>query len=461
MIALSLAEVARLCGGRLIVGDGGSADTDVSVVSTNTRSLAGGELFVALAGERFDGHDYLGVAVGSGAVALLVSREPESGYPNGVAVIEVEDTLIGLQNLAAGVRGKLDMKVCCLTGSSGKTSTKDMLAEVLAVRFSTSATIGNLNNHIGLPLTVLGASAEDEWGVWELGMNHPGEIAPLAEIARPDIAVITNVGVAHIEHMGSREVICQEKGEAIAALGADGIAVIPAEDDFADALAARCKGEVIRVGIGCGDVRAENLRPEGWGSRFDLHFPDGRQGEVVLGIPGQHMVTNSLLAAAVGWKAGLSPEEIAEGLGRVRLTGGRLEPKEVDGITFLDDSYNANPESLRAALETLAEFPSEGRRVAVLGRMAELGEVAEVEHRAAGAFAAGIGIDGVYTVGDEASWIWEGAEALAPGMSGGHFDDAESCAVALRAALSAGDLALLKGSREAAMEQVLQQFSSQ
>ena len=453
---LSLSEIAEFTGGKLI-GDPGSVR--FTEVATDTRSLAGGEFFVALVGDRFDAHDFLDRAVAGGAGALLVSRVLQADP--GIPYILVEDTLVAFHGLARGVRARLGARICGITGSSGKTSTKDMIASVLEQSFKVSKTAGNFNNHIGVPLTIFAADPATDWGVWELGMSNPGEIAPLAEMIRPDLGVITNIGVAHLEFMGSREAIAAEKGALLEALPEDGCALIPAGDDFVETLAALSPCGVLRAGIGRGDIRATDLQPESGGTRFGIDFPDGQSGEMVLRIPGRHMVENALLAAAVGWKAGLGPERIAEGLAAVTLTGGRLQRRQARKIDFLDDSYNANPESMRAALETLADAGIPGQRIAVLGLMAELGAHAEPEHRRVGESFAALELDHLLAVGgEEGRWMVEGALAAGAGAEAvHHLPDCASAATALSGLANPGDLVLLKGSRAAAIEGVWKFFS--
>lgn len=465
MIATSLADVARQCGGELLAGDPSRLFTSVA---TDTRSLVGAELFVALVGERFDAHDFLSRAVEAGAGGLLVSAagawravpESEGGAKREVGVILVEDTLKALQRLASAQREMLDIPVVVVTGSSGKTSTKQMLSAVLGRRFPVAATRGNLNNHIGLPLSILEATAEHAAAVWEIGMNHRGEIAPLAAISRPDVAVVTNIGVAHIEHLGSREEICAEKGDLIAVLPESGTAIFPDADDFADALEARADCRVIRPGFGKAEVAARELLVDADGGISFLLDCGGETSRVTLPVPGRHMVSNALLAAAVGYLLGISVDEIAEALAGVELGEGRFCVREENGIRLIDDSYNANPESMIAALRTLGEQPCKGRRIAVLGAMAELGEFRESEHRRVGAVAAEADIDLLLTVGEEAVWIGEEAAKVEGGGKVEHrnFDSHSCCAEHLRQIALAGDCILFKGSRSARMESVLKAF---
>ena len=420
-------------------------------VSTDTRQLAGGELFVALRGDRFDGHDYVGAAMDAGAIGALVDTEEAAAGRAGLIV--VPDTLIGLQRLAHWWRTELAIPVVGLTGSNGKTSTKDFTRSVLSQRFQVRATQGNLNNHIGVPLSVLALTEEDEVGVFEMGMNHPGEIAPLCQIARPHIGIITNIGSAHIEHMGTRDAIAEEKGALARSLPEIGTLMVPASCDYLEYFRERTKAQVFGVGNGRGEVRAEEIDGSGEGMNFVLVFEGEGRVPVELSVAGRHMVTNALLAAAVGRRLGLTVAEVAQGLVDTELTSGRLRSFQERDITVLDDTYNANPESMRAGIETLVERQTGagGRHFAVLGMMAEIGATAPQEHLSLGEFAASCGAQ-VVSVGEEAKGISEGA--------GGnrHFDSREEAAQWLSQELKAGDVVLFKGSRMAAVEQVMKQI---
>ena len=445
----SLQEIAYWAGGTLRGGERAQA----SAVCTDSRSMKPGDLFVALRGDKFDGHTFVAEAARLGAVGAIVD-EVAPGLPEEFAVIEVPDTLRALQELAMNYRRSLPMQVVGLTGSSGKTTTKDMTASVLSRRFQVARTEGNLNNHIGLPLTILRARGSDQAGVFEMGMNHPGEIAPLAAIAGPDVAIITNIGMAHIEHMGSRDAIAQEKGMLAEALHPGGYLILNADDDYSESIAARTNADVVMAGLMKGEVRAHSLHPHFHGIRFTMEA-DGRSVEAEVPVPGVHMVRNALLATAAGRVFGLTLEECAEGLRELHLTKGRLEQKIVRGIHVLDDSYNANPESMIAALSTLASLPAAGRRIAVLGRMGELGQEAEAGHRRAGEAAAKLAIDCVIGVGDEAHWISEaayqhGVERVQ------QFSTTDEAVDALHEYARAGDLVLVKGSRSSKMERIVE-----
>ena len=427
----------------------------VSRVVTDSRRAGPGDVFVALRGERFDAHDFVPQVAAAGAAAVVVAEfRADWQLPAGCAIVEVDDTLAALQNLARGYRAWHQPLVVGLTGSNGKTTTKDLAAAVLGRRFRTRATLGNLNNHIGVPLTLLALEDGDECAVVEMGMNHAGEIRTLVDIAQPDAAVLTNIGMAHIEYLGSRDAIAWEKATLPANVPADGVVILPAGDAYTPQIARHCQAQVLTAGIGAGDVRAFDLCASDDGTRFKLDFA----GEIIdtfLPVLGEHMVGNAALAAALGWSLGVAPTDIAEALESVRLSGGRMQVFQSAGVRFINDSYNANPDSVIAALRTLATGRARAR-YAVLGRMGELGAIAESEHRRVGAAAAELGLDGVFAVGaTEAAWIAEGA-AGCPLIR--RFADHAACAEALRELVREGDAVLVKGSRSSAMENVLTPF---
>jgi len=367
----------------------------------------------------------------------------------------VDDALRALQRLASWWRTQLTLEVICLTGSNGKTSTKDFSASVAATRFRVNKTQGNLNNHIGLPLTILSADRADQVAVWEIGMNHAGEIEPLARMADPDIGIITNIGVAHIEFLGSREAIAQEKGMLGEVLGEDKVLVLPASDEFAGSLAARTKARTVLVGAPDG-LHAENLRSSSHGQDFDLVLGKERTA-AHLPVPGEHMVRNSLLAVAAGLELGLSLRECASGLSATKLSARRLACLDVRGVTVLDDSYNANPDSMEAALHALRGLPGGGRRFAVLGPMGELGNYADEGYRRVGRTAAGT-MDVLIAVGEATSSLAD--EAARAGCRQVHrAADTSGAAKLLRELSRAGDAVVIKGSRSARMERVLEEFA--
>jgi UDP-N-acetylmuramoyl-tripeptide--D-alanyl-D-alanine ligase len=450
MNATSLATVAKWAQGRLLTD---RPEATITRVCTDSRTLRPGDFFVALRGENFDGHTFVAEAARLGAAGAMVEKTP-AGLPSEFGVIEVEDTLQGLQRLSGAYRDTLSTKVVAITGSNGKTSTKDLTAGVLGKRFRTAKTEGNLNNHIGVPLTLLSLVSSDEVAVVELGMNHPGEIAPLAALAKPDAAIITNVGLAHIEYMGSREAIAQEKGTLAEAVSTKGTVILNADDDMTPSIAKRCRAKVMTAGLKNGEVRASQLRTLASGMEFQLES-GGRSVSASLPVPGEHMVRNALLACAVGLVFGLTLEECAAGLGALELSKGRMQQKQIAGFTVLDDSYNANPDSVVAGLATLAQLPGSGRRIAVLGRMGELGHEAEAGHRRVGLAAGEQKLACVIAVGDEAHWIAEAARTSGVHQVI-HVADTAAAAAALRTVAETGDIVLVKGSRSARMERVVQ-----
>jgi len=425
------------------------ADARFTRVATDTRALAPGDLFVALKGERFDGHDFIEQARTAGATGALVSQAQPSKLPQ----VIVKDTLAGLQEYAISWRGDFHIPLVAVTGSNGKTTVKQMLAAILARRGPVLATAGNLNNHIGVPLTLLALREEHRTAVIEMGANHPGEIARLAEIARPDVGVVNNAGDAHLEGFGSREGVARAKGELFEALG-HGIAVINADDEHAPLWHELAGGaDVLTFGLSEGaNVRAVNPRPEPPAAplrmAFELETPEGRQG-VILPLPGVHNVRNALAAAACAVALGMDARDIAAGLAAVRPAPGRLGwRKALGGARLLDDSYNANPTSLRAALELLAAVSA--RRWLVLGDMGELGRGGEQLHFAAGEDARALGIERLYAVGPLAR---EAARGFGAGAV--HFDDIDALIAEVRERLSPEVAVLVKGSRSSRMERVV------
>jgi len=436
----SLQQLAGAMSGTLL--QGGEERIITTGVSTDTRNIPDGALFFALVGENFDAHNFLAQAAEAGAGALVV--QDAAKVPRGIPVVLVPDTLEALQALAKWYRAELAIPIIAITGSNGKTSTKDLTRSVLSQKFRVNATLGNLNNHIGLPLTVLATKEDDEVGVFEMGMNHSGELAPLCEIGRPNISIITNIGTAHIEHLGSRKAIALEKGTVARILDGKGTLLIPSDCDFVEEFRASTAAKVVTVGEGA--IRAENIEPGEAGSTFDLVIVDLGRIRTSIAVAGQHMISNALLAAGAGVILGLSLAEISAGLQKAELTSGRLRRYESAGVAVIDDTYNANPESVLAALETLASLPGNGDRVVVLGMMAELGDHAAEAYARIGRVAGDLAL----------RLVTVGAEAAAYGAKD-HFENHEKAATWLSGATGSGDTVLFKGSRMAAMEQVMKQ----
>jgi len=456
-IPFSAADAVAWTGGALRQG---SPDARFEGVSIDTRSLRAGLLFVAIRGPRHDAHAYLADALAAGAAGLVVERGRElPDAAKGVPVIEVDDTTGALGALASGHRAGFAGPVIAITGSNGKTTTKEMCAAILGSLAPCLSTKGNLNNEYGLPLTLLEREADQRSVVVELGMNHRGEIARLTAIAHPTIGVLTNVGTAHIEFLGSRDEIAREKGDLLAALPAEGVAVVNADDPRARAQAERSRARAFRFGLAeDADVRAERVTALGErGYAFDLVAGGERQAVHVAGI-GEATVSNALAAAAAALAAGCSLAEAAIGLAAYRPVGGRMEPLSLPrNIIVINDTYNANPQSMELALRSLASLRGASRGVAVLGDMGELGETAAEAHRAAGRLVAELGLDFLFTLGPRAEETARGA--LDAGMEPARVrvgKDHDELGSALRAMLRGNDWVLVKGSRSMRMERVVQ-----
>ncbi|MFG2866443.1 UDP-N-acetylmuramoyl-tripeptide--D-alanyl-D-alanine ligase [Streptomyces sp. NPDC048338] len=460
MIALSLAEIAEIVGGQSYdIPDPAALVTGPVVI--DSREVKTGSLFAAFAGEHVDGHDYAVRAVEAGATAVLAAR------PVGVPAIVVADVQSALGALARAVVERLGTDVVALTGSAGKTSTKDLIAQVLQHHAPTVWTPGSLNNEIGLPLTALRAGDDTRHLVLEMGARGIGHIRYLTGLTPPRIGLVLNVGTAHIGEFGGREQIAQAKGELVEALPpADqgGVAVLNADDPLVRAMASRTRARVTLFGESDeAAVRAENVRLTANGQpSFKLHTPTGCS-DVTLRLYGEHHVSNALAAAAVAHELGMPVEEIATALSEAgTLSRWRMEVTErSDGVTIVNDAYNANPESMRAALRALAAMgraaqAQGGRTWAVLGRMAELGDASLVEHDAVGRLAVRLNVSKLVAVGDrEASWLQLGAYNEGSwGEESVHVSDARAAIDLLRSELRPGDVVLVKASRSVGLEQV-------
>lgn len=459
MITLSLAEVAEIVGGQSYDIPHPTAEVTGPVV-TDSRAVAPGALFVAFAGAKVDGHDYAARAVADGAVGVLATR------PVGVPAIVVPDVTAALGALARHVVERLGATTVALTGSVGKTGTKDLIAQLLARKGPTVYPEGNLNNEIGLPLTALRADSATEHLVLEMGARYVGDIRYLTGLVPPRISLVLNVGTAHIGEFGGRERIAEAKGEIVEALPVDGVAVLNADDPLVRAMADRTKARVVTFGESDNaDIRAENVRltPQGQPA-FTLHTPTGCS-DVTMRLYGEHHVSNALAATAVAHELGLPVDEIASALSEAgNLSRWRMEVTErPDGVTIVNDAYNANPESMRAALRALAAMGKDatsrgGRTWAVLGLMAELGDEALAEHDAVGRLAVRLNVSKLVAVGGrEASWLQLGAYNEGSwGEESVHVSDAEAAVDLLRRELRPGDVVLVKASRSVGLERLAQ-----
>jgi UDP-N-acetylmuramoyl-tripeptide--D-alanyl-D-alanine ligase len=453
MNKLSILQIADLADAKISAGPG---HVFVDKVSTDSRTLKPGELFVALRGENFDGHKFVESAVQTGAAGAIVDLAWKGNVPESFTILRADDTLRAYQTLAANYRKSLPFRVIAITGSNGKTSVKDFTASVLARKFRVTKTEGNFNNHVGLPRTILEATSADQVAVWEIGMNHPGEIAALAKIASPDVGIITNVGVAHIEFMGSRDAIAKEKGALAQAIAPDGTVILNADDSFSQKIAARTKAKLLFAGTTSGTVRAAEIRQSADGSEFTI-LEGAHRCRAQVPVPGLHMVQNAMLAVAAGRLFGLSIEECAAGLASAPLAKARLQIKQIHGVQFIDDSYNANPDSMKAALRTLVELDADGKRIAVLGEMLELGKESERGHREVGECAAELGVDQLIAIGETGAIIARAAEKGGVAKSVAVKSTSEAAEM-LADIATPGDLVLVKGSRSARTERVLEEF---
>jgi UDP-N-acetylmuramoyl-tripeptide--D-alanyl-D-alanine ligase len=423
-------------------------------VSTDSRMVGCGDLFVALKGEKFDGHEFVAVAKKKGAVAAMVCQGSETGnQESGIPLILVKDTRLGLGKLAAYWRGRFTVPLVAVTGSNGKTTVKEMIASILRQTAGSAdrvlATEGNLNNDIGVPQMLLRLRAQHAYAVIEMGMNHAGEIAYLTGLARPSVALITNAGTAHLEGLGSVEAVARAKGEVFEGLDQMGVAIINADDPYAP-LWRKLAGSrrVVDFGLGAGATVSACYQLNLLNSTMTLTLPDGVE-EVELQVPGEHNVRNALAAAAATAAMGIGKETIALGLSRFSGVKGRMQKKRgLHEAMVIDDSYNANPESVRAALAVLAAVP--GKKILVLGDMGELGGNAAALHERIGEEARLAGVDRLFAVGELS------AHTVAKfGAGARHFERIEELLAEVRTQLAADVTVLVKGSRFMQMERVV------
>jgi UDP-N-acetylmuramoyl-tripeptide--D-alanyl-D-alanine ligase len=457
-------QLAEFCEARLVRGE---PDRVVAGISTDSRALVAGDCFVALRGPRFDGHQFVSDAARLGASAAVVSDPTCAMHsPSALALLQVQDTLTALHKLATNYRRLMPptTRLIAVSGASGKTTTKEMIAAVLGERFHVIKNEGNRNNHVGVPLSLLRLEAGHDFGVFELGSNRPGEIRKLAELVKPDIGVVTNIGLAHVEFLGDEAGVAHEEGAHLELLpgNGDGLAVLNADDKWCAELRARTRATVITTGIeNFADIRASNIVVNG-DLKFRLNVAKKREDVIVrLKTLGRHQIYNALQAAAVGYGLGMDLDEIRLGLESVAFPPMRMQPVTVAGVRFVNDCYNANVPSMEAALQMVRETPWPGRKIAVLGEMLELGDWTRPAHEEIGARAARCGLALLVTVGDAAEWIARGA--MDAGMERHrvlHFCAVAGAAESLRLLLRDGDFVLLKGSRRMELEKILQSYIS-
>ena len=453
---LTIADIAAATGGSIIKGE---PTREITGVSTDTRSLRVGDSFFALVGERHDGHSFVPDAVGRGAGALIVSRSV-TGRTGTAAVVKVPDTLRALGDLAAACRRKFDVGVVAVTGSVGKTTTKEMTAAVLGAKGETLKNAGNFNNEIGLPLTVLDLTAEHRFAVLEMAMRGPGEIDRLAEIAQPDVGVITNIGISHIERLGSVEAIARAKGELLGRLRTSGTAVLDADGEWWDFLRGLAPCRVVGFGFSeRAQVRGSDLTLDEVGCPTFKVTAEGISEPVRfrLAAPGEHNAANALAAIAAGLCLGVRPEQAAESLRACALPEMRMNVSiSRAGVTVIDDTYNASPASMAAALRLMRTLRG-NRKIAVLGDMLELGDQTSTAHFEVGELAVQSGAQLLLAVGERAAGMAEGARSagLADQAIAG-LRQSDQVAEMLKPMLRPGDVVLVKGSRAMKMEVVVE-----
>jgi UDP-N-acetylmuramoyl-tripeptide--D-alanyl-D-alanine ligase len=426
--------------------------------SIDSRSIKPGELFFAVKGERLDGHDYVEAALQNGALAAVVDRKRVARFPDTRKLLVVDDTLVALQALGAAVRRRWGKPLVAVTGSAGKTTTKEAIAHVLAARFRVLKSEGNLNNHFGLPLQLLKLEPEHEIAIIELGMSHAGEIAALAKIAHPDIGVVTNVAPVHLEFFSSIADIARAKYELIQELHSGAVAILNADDEYVSQFGRDFHGKVVHYGIHHqANVCGQNVQSLGEkGSRFELVANSVRQ-EVTLPLLGEHNVYNALAAAAVAMERGFTPTEIAGALATLTAADKRGQKISLAGATVINDCYNSNPKALQSMVDVLAAMPAK-RRIVVAGEMLELGPQGEALHFEAGRHMAEKKIDMVLGVRGLAQQIVDGAKAS--GTPANFVTTAEEAGAWLKNEVSTGDVILLKASRGVRLEKALDTWKS-
>jgi len=449
-VAMKLNEAAQAISATLIGGDD-AANMTFCGVSTDSRKIEAGQLFIALRGENFDGHEFLETATASGAVAALVAADAVASL-NQIALplLVVEDTRLALGSLAAAWRSRFVLPLIAVTGSNGKTTSKEMIASILQAAHGDTilATQGNFNNDIGLPLTLLTLDSQHRAAVIEMGMNHPGEIAYLARIAKPTVALVTNAQRAHLAGMGSIDTIAAEKGSVFQELGTDGVSVFRADDEWADLWRQQSAGHAaMTFGLEQPADVTGHYQAHGLDNRLTI-TANGQHVEVTLALPGVHNARNALGAAAATLAAGVSLAAVAQGLNAFRGIKGRLQRRPgLNGALLLDDTYNANPDSVRAGIDVLAS--TVGKKVLVLGDMGEIGDMTGQFHDEVGGYAKSQGIDRLFALGDSSALA-----AYNFGLGGQHFKKFEDLVEALKAELTPDTTALIKGSRFMRMERV-------
>jgi len=446
MEARSLRYVVSACGGLL---KGGSLQTQVRSVCTDSRRIQAGDLFFALEGERFDGHQFLTEAAAKGVAAIVAARNKVPADFSGCAVITVEDTRKALGRLAAAYRADFTLPITAVGGSNGKTTTKELAASVLRQKLQT------LWSDIGVPVTLLKLEASHQAAVMEVGTNHPGEMAPLLQMIQPCYGIITSIGREHLEFFGDVVGVAREQGSLAEVLPAEGKLFVPGDNEWTQRIIERSRASVVRIGcLPANEWRISGLRPDKSGVTFRVDAPTAEfTGEYRIHLLGSHQAVSAVLALALGAEVGLDRAASERGLADCQPAKMRLQLWEHNGVRVLDDAYNANADSMLAALQTLQELPCKGRRVAVLGDMAELGVHSEAAHAEVGRRAAELGIGQLFAVGKMAPVM--GRAARSAGLNRVfEFEDVETAAAAVKSFVKQGDILLLKASRASRLERV-------
>jgi UDP-N-acetylmuramoyl-tripeptide--D-alanyl-D-alanine ligase len=461
MADFKLHELITATGGVLRQG---ALEQTISGITTDSRRIKPGELFLALRGEKFDGHDFIPTAIHNGASALMVMKDITVNEP--AAIIQTPDTLTAYGAIARFHRERFRIPVIGITGSNGKTTTKDLTAAVLAQKYTIIRTEANYNNEIGLPATLLNITPETEVAIVEMGMRGLGQIRKLAELARPNLAIVTNVGLTHLELLGSRENIGRAKAELVEALPSDGLAILNGDDEYVRRMSELTRARSVYFGIGHPDLdyRAKVLAMDENGSRFQVTVRGAKGGEqrnfiVALPISGNHNIYNALAAIAVGLELGVSEALIQQGLGNPIISEKRQKMLAIkNGYSIIDDTYNASPASMKAALDVLALNQNGGRKIAVLGDMLELGPQSADIHREIGKYAADIGVQELFCYGALAREFLVGFQKTrnqdCPGDSR-YFASKTALIQELKPILQPGDIVLIKGSRGMKMEEII------
>jgi UDP-N-acetylmuramoyl-tripeptide--D-alanyl-D-alanine ligase len=452
MEARTVQFIASACAGQLLQG---SSDAPVERICTDSRQAQPGDVFFALAGERFDGHDFLGEVVKKGVSAIVADRERMPADLRGCAVIAVEDARKALGYFAARYRKDFGLPIVAIGGSNGKTTTKELATSVLRQQLATVSSDASFNNDIGVPLTLLKLGKSHQAAVMEVGTNHPGELAPLVKMIQPKFGVITSVGREHLEFFGDVAGVAREEGWLAELLPSDGKLFINGDSEWADRISERARARVVRAGFSeRNEWRVRALRMSKLGTSFRIDAPKAElSGEYRINLLGRHQVVNALFAIAIGHELGLGRPAIEKGLAECEPAKMRLQLWELKGVRVLDDAYNANADSMVAALQTLQELPCKGRRVAVLGDMAEQGTHSEAAHEEIGRRAAELGVVQLFAVGKMAPVTARGAREAGLNRVF-EFADVETAAVAIKSFLKNGDVLLVKASRAARLERI-------